>query len=234
MGLNILAVIPARGGSKGIPKKNIYPLHGKPLIAYTLEAASNCEPSFDIAVSTDSEEIQSVVEHYNNVTIVRRPAELAEDNSPTEATLLHTLDYVSEKRKSMYDCVLTLQPTSPLRSTKTIESFIAEFEKVIGTYDSQISLTADYGDYWTKNDTSDFQRLFPAAPRRRQDRSPLYIENSALYITTVKILRRTKSVLGTRCTGFVMDPIESLDINFMHDMLYAEFLLSQANINSLR
>ena len=95
----------------------------------------------------------------------------------------------------------------------------------MGDYDAVLSLHEDRSDYWVK-EAAITRRLFPHAPRRRQDRQPLYIENSALYITTVSALRATQSVLGSRTTGFIIDPAEALDINEPIDLIRAEAMLS--------
>ena len=95
---NILIVIPARGGSKGIPKKNIYPINGKPLILYTIDVALKAELDGDIVVSTDSDEIANVVKNYtDSVEIIKRPDNISGDNASTESALLHAIDYMKDK-----------------------------------------------------------------------------------------------------------------------------------------
>jgi CMP-N-acetylneuraminic acid synthetase len=230
--MKILAIIPARGASKGIPKKNIYPINGKPLICYTLECVQQCKSSFDVVVSTDSDEIASTVLQHSDIDVIRRPGAISGDEASTESALLHTLDEMDGKGK-IYDCVLTLQVTSPLRKPDTIDAFISDFvTKQKAGYDALFTLTADYSDYWV-SEGGEFRRLFPNAPRRRQDRVPIYAENSAIYITTVKALRQTSSVLGTKCAGFLIPPDEAIDINDLNDIFYAELLLRQTEGGSI-
>ncbi len=215
--MKILAVIPARGGSKGIPLKNIYPLANRPLIEYTIEAILNTKIEFTVAVSTDSDKIKEVVRKYETVTIIDRPESISGDKASTEDTLIHALEYFENVEGEKFDYVLTLQPTSPFRKSETIDRFISDFEKVKDKFDAQLSLTEDYTDFWVNDDIEGFCRLYKNAPRRRQERKPLYAENSCLYITKSDVLKETKSVLGKSVTGFVVDEIEGFDINQMID-----------------
>ena len=223
-----LIVIPARGGSKGIPLKNIYPVCGKLLLEYTLEAVigAHLGDHTDVAVSTDSEQIGRVAHKYPGVYVIQRPDELAADQSRTEDALLHALSFMEYDHFKEYDNIITMQPTSPLRTSLTIRNFIAAFEANGGVFDAQLTLTESRSDYWIKNKAGDFERLNKNAPRRRQDREPLYIENSAIYITNVDALRKTGSVLGTRTAGFVISEEEAIDINEPSDILLAESYLT--------
>ncbi|MDE7434590.1 MAG: acylneuraminate cytidylyltransferase family protein [Lachnospiraceae bacterium] len=223
-----IVVIPARGGSKGIPQKNIYPVNGKPLIEYTLDMLSRTALSdMDVVVSTDSDKIKAVVEKYQNVMIVDRPEDISGDEATTEAALLHALDVMDKKFGKKYDAVLTLQATSPLRLPETLMSFVEHFEATYPSYDAQLSLNENRADFWITTGNDQYERLYKDAPRRRQERTPLYIENSAYYITSVEALRKTKSVLGTRVNGFVISDVEAVDINEPLDIVIAESLLRQ-------
>jgi CMP-N-acetylneuraminic acid synthetase len=221
----LVAVIPARGGSKRIPNKNIAPLAGKPLLAYTIEAARASGIVDRILVSTDSDAIADVSLEYS-AEVIMRPAELATDISSTESVLLHALDVLITEGIQP-PAVLTLPPTSPLRSAETIRAFVAAFAQLPPEIDALISLSENRGDFWIKKGQGENQwaRLFPNAPRRRQDREPLYEENSALYLTRVDALRETRSILGKCVAGFVIDALEAVDINEPRDLLWARFLL---------
>lgn len=225
-----LIVIPARGGSKGIPGKNIYPVNGKPLIAYTLDLLKTIKfEDTDIVVSTDSEEIKNVAKVYKNIIVINRPDSISGDSASTESALLHALDVMAEQYNKQYDSVITLQATSPLREKKTLLRFIQNYESNYPIYDAQLSLNEDRTDFWIKRDDGRFERLQKNAPRRRQERVPLYVENSAYYITEVNALRKTKSVLGTSANGYIISDIEAVDINEPIDILIAEHLLKQYN-----
>jgi CMP-N-acetylneuraminic acid synthetase len=227
--LNILVVVPARGGSKGIPLKNIYSLDGKPLIEYTLDMLLDVDVNIDISVSTDSAQVKEVVAKYNDIFIIDRPENISKDTSLTEDTLIHALEYMEKKYSNTYDYVLTVQPTSPLRKSSTFVSFLEEFNNVCNTYDAQLTLTESYSDYWIKDGKNTFQRLYPNAPRRRQERKPIYVENSSLYITSVASLKETKSVLGNNAHGYIISAIEAIDINEYIDLDIAETFLRKTS-----
>lgn len=219
---DILTVIPARGSSKRVPLKNIKELNGKPLLAYTIEAALEASLN-DIVVSTDSEKIACLSKTYG-VRVVIRPDEFATDKASTESVLLHALD-IMEGVGNKYKWVMTLQPTSPFRSAKTIKHFINILYKKSIKQDCLMSVTENRGDFWQMCDEGLVKRLFPDAPRRQQDRIPLFEENSAIYITLVEALRRTNSVLGNSVRGIAIDPFEAFDINTDLDFQIAEALL---------
>ena len=222
--MRILATLPARGGSKGVPQKNIYPLAGKPLIEYTLDSLKICNTPMTVAVSSDSNQILNVAKQcYCDIITIPRPEQFSGDNSTTEDVIIHALEFLEHYHRLEFDCVLTLQPTSPFRSPETIEAFINAFS-TNSTIDAQITLHEDYSDFWIKMQNDSFRRLFPYAPRRRQERKPLYIENSCMYITNTEALKTVKSVLGTSCSGFIISGAETIDINTMEDMEYATFI----------
>lgn len=221
-----LIVIPARGGSKGIPKKNIYPINGKPLLEYTLDVIQEARlEEADVVVSTDSNEIKAVAEKYRNVHIVDRPAEISGDTASTESALLHAMMVMESRKQTRYDAVLTLQATSPLRKVDTLKAFVEEYEKNYPVYDALLSLTESRSDFWIRKPVSGFERLYKDAPRRRQDRKPLYIENSAYYITDADVLKNGYSVLGTNANGFVISEVEAIDINEKIDLVIAQCFL---------
>lgn len=230
--MSILAVIPARGGSKGILKKNIYPLNGKPLLLYTIEALQACNTELFITVSTDCKEIMKVARR-GGVYVVERPDDISSDTASTESVLLHCLDYIKSKESRLFDLVLTAQPTSPFRKASTVDGFISHYLKIHGKYNAQFTLHEDFNDFWIKIDKNEFKRLHHDAPRRRQERNPLYVENSCLYITDVKILRITNNILGSKCSGYIIDNKEALDINEMKDLVLAEALLQKCYLPNM-
>lgn len=228
--MNYLIVVPARGGSKGIPGKNIYPVNGKPLLEYTLDLFRDSKPqNVTIAVSTDSDKIKDVASKYEYVYIIDRPAEISGDTAGTESALLHAANHMKVKYGMDFDAVITLQATSPLRKPETLARIIEQFEKNYPEYDAILSLNEDRTDFWKKTEFGNFERLNKNAPRRRQEREPLYVENSAYYITGMDALRKTNSVLGTSVNGFIIDAEEAVDINEMTDIYVAEAMLSVKN-----
>jgi CMP-N-acetylneuraminic acid synthetase len=230
--MNIVAIIPARGGSKDIPCKNIRFLNGRPLLSYTIEAVYKAAVTDKIFVSTDSKKIAKVARDYD-VQIIKRPKNICHDSASTESVLIHALKVIRKKTKCLPDAVLTLPPTSPLRSAKTISNFVSHYISIANKYDAMISLTETQADYWIRDIKGRLRRLFPDAPRRRQDRKPIYFENSAIYITKTGSLLKTNSILGNNCAGFIIDKIEGIDINDSLDWLWAEFLIKNL-LNNLR
>lgn len=220
----MIIVIPARGGSKRLPHKNIYPLKGKPLLVYTLEAILATGLNIPTYVSTDDDRIAAVARAYPGIEVVMRPAAIACDTSSTESVLLHVLDILLE-RGEIPQWLMTLPPTSPFRSAETIRGFA---EAVVGCdsdIDCLMSVTENRGDFWRMQEDGRMQRLFPDAPRRQQDRIPLFEENSAVYLSRTQALRETGSILGRAVRGIGISAIEGFDINSPHDMRLAECLL---------
>lgn len=224
-----LIVIPARGGSKGIPGKNIYPIQGRPLLEYTIETALNAAlEDTDILVSTDYKEIKKVAEKFEGVMVIDRPGNISGDHASTESALLHALDYMNVRYGKNYDAVVTLQATSPLRKTDTLKKFIEEYESGYPRFDALLSLNENRSDFWHEIEPGKYERLFKEAPRRRQERAPLYVENSAYYMTDVPALRSTGSILGTSVNGFIISEYEAVDINEMIDIHIVEGILAGA------
>lgn len=218
----MLVVVPARGRSLRVPRKNIAPLAGKPLLLWTLETVLAANVEAQVVVSTDDDTIATVAAEAG-VAVLKRPSQLATDMSSTEGVLLHALD-VEDLEGRTHEWVVTLSPTSPLRSAATVSRFIAMLPDAPDDVDCLLSVHEDRGDFWVR-DGDDWRRLAPNAPRRQQDRAPLYVENSAIYATRVPALRRTGSILGARPRGVVIDAIEGHDINTPEDLLTAEAIL---------
>ena len=226
--MKFLVVIPARGGSKGIPLKNIFPVNGKPLLMYSLEMIKQVEFDGDVVVSTDSEQIKEVAASVPGIEIVDRPQDISGDKASTESALLHALEVMEKRKECVYDAVVTLQATSPLRTPQTVKACFERYEADRDKYDALLTLTETRIDYWVKDGDAHYRRLYPDAPRRRQDRDPIYIENSAVYITDKQSLIDTGSVLGHAVNGYVIPEREGVDINEPIDILLTEELLKDS------
>jgi CMP-N,N'-diacetyllegionaminic acid synthase len=222
----IVAIVPARGGSKRIPRKNIVPLAGKPLLAHTIDAALAALDPASVFVSTDDPEIAALARGMG-VQVITRPAEHASDSASTEAVLLHALGdpRVAALRPGW---LMTLPPTSPLRDGATIARFMADFERDGRRADCYFSVSEDRGDYWQRKPDGRWERLFPGAPRRQQDREPLYEENSAIYLTRGDALKETGSILGRTACGVPIARDAAMDINEQADIDYVQWLLQRA------
>ena len=221
----MIIVIPARGGSKRIPLKNIYPLKGKPLIAYTLDAIAATGLKIPTYVSTDDTRIAAVASTYPNVEIIMRPIEISHDNATTESVLLHILKILNERGLEP-EWVMTLPPTSPFRSIYTIRKFTEIVKLYPKEVDCIMSVTENRADFWNMDENGQMQRLFRDAPRRQQERTPLYEENSALYLTRCQALKETGNIFGRKVIGEKITAIEGIDINNREDIQIAEALYS--------
>lgn len=221
----MIIVVPARGGSKRLPHKNIQPLSGKPLLSYTLKVIAAAELGCPVFVSTDDKHIADIARAHSDVRVVMRPHELASDTASTESVLLHVLDTLAETGCTP-QWVMTLPPTSPFRRPQTIRHFADAVRIDSGSQDCLMSITENRGDFWRPQPDGTLARLFPDAPRRQQERMPLFEENSAIYVTRVAALRETGFILGRRVRGIAIPAIEGFDINTADDMKIAECIAS--------
>jgi CMP-N-acetylneuraminic acid synthetase len=212
-----LAVIPARGGSREIPAKNIRPLAGEPLLVHTIRAAQAATLLDRVVVSTDSEEIAAIARDAG-VEVVRRPPELARDESPTEDALIHAVQALGVSP----DYVVTLEPTSPLRTPARIDHCI---ELALARNADSVVTVVETREVLGRLDGELFRRLDPDEPRRRQDRTPLYREAGAVYVTRTSSLVSRRSVLAEPLYAVVVPEDEAIDINTPLDFLVAEAAL---------
>ncbi len=216
--LRIIAIIPARGGSKGIPKKNIIDFRGKPLIQWTIEAGLKSKYITDIVVSSDDDKILEKAKIDKRVITLKRPKELAEDSTRTVPVLTHVLNSISDK---IFDYLILIQPTSPLRTSVEIDK---SFEKLIasdGT--SLISVcSTDHHPYKTfrinKNNFLEgiINNEFPLYPR--QELPMTFRSNGAIYIVKVSEFLKSKTLLTDRTVPFEMSQEMSLDIDTYSDL----------------
>ena len=223
--LEVLALIPARGGSKGIPRKNLAPLGGKPLIVWTIEAARAAELVSRVAVSTDDDEIAQVARGAG-AEVISRPAELSGDAAQTEPALEHAVAYLREREGYRPDLLVMLQCTSPLRGAETIERGIRLLAET--GCDCVLSVSPIQNPHVTGT-------LGPAGlwqPRYRYDQralsqqvEPLYAENGALYVLRREVLETYHNRLGGEVHALVMDPLRSVDIDRPEDLRLAEALM---------
>jgi N-acylneuraminate cytidylyltransferase len=220
-----LVVIPARGGSKGLPGKNIKVLGGKPLIQHTIEAAREVFPDESICVSTDDLKIKSVVEGLGLEVPFIRPAYLSTDTAGTYEVLLHAIEHF-EKRDYYPDTLILLQPTSPFRTGTHIREAMALFdescEMVVSVKETKSN---PYFVLREENENGWLIKLKEEDFIRRQDCPKVYEINGAIYIIDVKILMHKKISDFSRVKKYLMTTNSSLDIDNNFDFLLAEFLL---------
>lgn len=225
---DILVIIPARGGSKGIPHKNIKPLNGKPLICHTIDIAREVADDKDICVSTDDPEIIKCVEDYSlNVPFVR-PAELATDTAGTYEVLLHALNFY-EKQGIHYDVVLLLQNTSPFRNVQHVKEALALYRPDIDMVVSvnEIRSNPYYNCFEDGKDGFLKKTLDSSNYIRRQDAPVTYEYNGAIYVINPESLKKMPLGKFTKRVKYVMDSRHSLDLDTMDDWNFAEYLIQK-------
>lgn len=225
--MKILYVIPARGGSKGVPGKNIKLLGGKPLIYYSIEVARALAKDEDICVSTDDEAIKQVVEQTGLKVPFLRPAELSTDSASTYDVLLHAINfYINLGRQ--YDLLVLLQPTSPFRRIEqvreAIESWQQGVEMVVGVKETKSN---PYYVLFEENEEGYLMKSKQGNFLTRQECPVIYEYNGAVYIIDVQSLIKKPIASFTRVKKYIMSEETSLDIDTLLDWKFAEFLIAE-------
>ncbi|MFU0823629.1 acylneuraminate cytidylyltransferase family protein [Clostridium sp.] len=224
----ILGVIPARGGSKGIPHKNIINFCGKPLIAHSIEAAKKSKYIDYILVSTDDREIKEVSLKYGAKAPFLRPKEISDDKSKSIDVVVHAINYLRDNDET-FDYVILLQPTSPLRTEKDVDSAIKTIIEKKGR--SLVSLCkVDENPILMR--TIEGGKLKPILEfggdnLRRQDLPQFYIFNGAIYINTVDMLLEDRTFVDEHTIPYIMEKCKSVDIDNILDVKIAEYILEE-------
>ena len=228
----VLAVIPARGGSKGVPRKNIRPVCGQPLITYTIRTALAARHLFHrIIVSTDDEEIAAVARDDGAEVPFMRPAELAGDKVPTVPVLQHAVRFIEEQDSVRMDWVCLLQPTEPFRTVEDLEAGLNL--GFAGDCDSVISVTQVFATHPILMKRIDNGRLLPfcieekEGTRRQDYQPPAYMRNGAIYLTRRDVLMEKNSIWGEVIRPLVMPPERSVSVDTETDLRLIEILLQQ-------
>ncbi len=230
--MNVLAIIPARGGSKGIPRKNIVPVAGKPLLAWTIEAAQKSKFINMVTVSSDSDEILGVAKRYGAIPL-RRPSSLATDNAPSGPVIMHAIESLRQKSKYMPDIVVLLQPTSPLRTHLHIDEAISvmlrkKCSAVISVKETDKMYLKTFVD---KNGylAAAVNENFPFTPRQKLP--SVYVVNGAIFATLTREFLKTKKLLTGKTTPYIMDEECSLDLDTLDDLHKLRCIMSQRSKN---
>ncbi|MEK7641166.1 MAG: acylneuraminate cytidylyltransferase family protein [Patescibacteria group bacterium] len=229
--LEVLAIVPARGGSKSIPKKNIIDLSGKPLISYALAAIKNSKSVNRVIVSTDDQEIAGVAKKYGAEVPFLRPAELATDTAPTMPVLRHVLDQLKQSEGYEPSWVLLVQPTSPFIKTEEIDAAI-ELIKKNSEADSVTSVIEVPNNFHPINSrliTEDgwLQFVDPverAKYNQRQSKPRRYAIGN-LWVFTLEVIQKKDIPIGDRCLPLVITSMSAFDIDTLEDLEIAEALL---------
>lgn len=222
----MLVIISARGGSKGVPGKNIKELNGKPLIQYTIEAARKLVPDSQIIVSTDSLEVKKVVENLGLKVPFLRPKELATDTAGSYEVLLHALDFY-ENQGNLPDKIILLQPTSPFRTADQVKEAMALFHSDLEMIVSVKETKANpYYILREEDENGYLVKCKESSATRRQDVPKVWELNGAIYIINVQALKVKSLTQFTNVKKYVMDEVTSHDIDTQLDWLLAEVIIS--------
>lgn len=221
-----LVLIPARGGSKGIPGKNIKTLNGRPLIYYTLDAAGAVASPENICVSTDSDEIIRVVREYGLDVPFKRPDHLATDTAGSYEVILHAIDFYEQSGKH-YDRVVLLQPTSPFRTGTHIWEAISLYQTGLDMVVSvKIAHANPYFTLFEENNEGFLDQSKTGTFARRQDCPTVYEYNGAIYVMNVQSLKNGSPGNFSKIRKYLMAEEDSLDIDTNNDWIVAEAILS--------
>lgn len=222
--MQILAVIPARGGSKGIPKKNIRLMYGKPLISYSINNAKNSHYITDVFVTTDSDEIAEVAEEYG-AEVIKRDESLSSDLVTLDPVIYHAKNCAEKIKNKKYDVIVTLQPTSPLLKVATLDNAIEYFIK--GNFDTVISVINKPHLSWGKKEN----KIVPLYKERknRQELPPQYFETGAFLIAKSDAVKNNTRI-GENVSVFEVPEEESIDIDDKNDWLLTENIMKRKKI----
>lgn len=227
--MKVLGVIPARGGSKGIPGKNIKRLAGKPLIAYTSESAKKSNLLSRVILSSDSEEIIKVARDLGIEVPFRRPEVLAQDSTPTLEVVRHAVKYFISRGEE-FQAICLLQPTSPVRGEGLIDTAIEKF--VSGNYDSLISVRevpAKFNPHWIFEEEDGKLRISTGEKEiipRRQDLPTAFFRDGAIYLVKVEVLLEQDSLYGEKI-GYIKSSGPYVNLDVPEDWDQAEILFKK-------
>ena len=232
--MRILGLIPARGGSKGIPRKNIKLLHDKELIRYSIEAGLSCEMIDQLVVTTEDTEIAKIAKAAGAEVPFLRPRELADDHSPTIGTVIHALDFF-EQHGNVFDAIVLLQPTVPFRNATDLTEAIEKF--ISADADSLISVREVphiYNPHWVyqKDEKTGWLKMAMGEKTiiaRRQDLPKAYHRDGSIYITKKEVVLNQKSLYGEKIIHHIMTNSPNINIDTMEDWEAAEDFLKNKN-----
>ena len=227
--MNYIALICARGGSKGLPGKNIRPLNGTPLIGWSIKIAKEIERVSRVIVSTDSKEIAKIALEYGAEVPFMRPENLALDNSPEWSVWRHSINYLENQQSEKIDVLVVLPVTAPLRSINDVNKCIDLFEK--GGVDSVITVSeSNRNPYFnmTSNDSKGYSSLVIQSDKgivRRQDAPQVFDMTTVAYVVDANFVKEFNGIFEGKVKSVIIPPKRSIDIDTMLDFEIAEFFL---------
>ena len=221
----IICIIPARGGSKGIPKKNIINFLGKPLISHSINYAQASSLIHKIYVSTDCNEIAKIASK-KKVDVIRRPDSISDDFASTESALIHAVESLNYTP----DIIVLIQPTSPLRPKDSLNEALTSY--LSNNYDSLLSISPTHRFFWEIDDDIAIPKYnFNRRPRRQDFKKSdiKYVENGSLYITSYENLIKNKNRLGGKIGYVIFDEMYSHEIDSINDLRFLESVARNLN-----
>lgn len=227
----VIAVIPARGGSKGLPGKNIREICGKPLIAWSIEAALRSKYLDEVMVTTDSEAIAAIARQYGAAVPFLRPAELASDTATSYAAVEHTLDFYATQLQREFTYIALLEPTSPLRAESDIDEMLEKLASLSDRYDAIVSLgqAHEHPAIVKRLSGNDVVAYCPELEQkpRRQDREAAYYPYGVAYIVKTATLLAEKTFYPSRTTHKVVQRYQCYEIDDLYDFLAVENIMKR-------
>ena len=221
----IICIIPARGGSKGIPKKNIINFLGKPLLSHSIKYAQDSSLIHKIYVSTDCNEIAKIASE-KNVDIIKRPDSISDDFASTESAMIHAVESLNYTP----DIIVLIQPTSPLRPKDSLNDALNSY--LSNNYDSLLSISPTHRFFWEiDKDIAIPKYNFNCRPRRQDFKKGdmKYVENGSLYITSYENLIKNKNRLGGKIGYVIFDEMYSYEIDSINDLRFLESVARNLN-----
>jgi CMP-N,N'-diacetyllegionaminic acid synthase len=228
-GKKVIAIIPARGGSKGLAGKNIKALCGKPLIAWTIQVALKSRFIDELVVSTDSPQIADIARVAGAAAPFLRPAELATDKTPTIDVVIHVLNYFSANKTQAFDYVVLLEPTSPLREDDDIDNMLLKLHERTESFDAIVSV-GEVNEHPSimKKLSGDAIEPFCAELQmttRRQDNQPAFFPYGVAYIAKTQSLLAEHTFYAKRCTYYRIKRYQNYEIDDIYDFLAVENIM---------
>jgi len=232
--MRVLGLIPARGGSTGVPRKNIRMLGGKPLLQYTAETARAARLLSRVVLSTDDEEIAEIGRDCNLEVPFMRPTELAADATPSLLVVKHALEWLGS-RGDLFDAVCLLQPTHPFRQSGDIDACIALLgESGADSVVTVLPVPPEYNPHWVFFRGPDGALRLSTGEStpipRRQDLPPAFHREGSVYVTLRDVVLKGGSLFGDRVIGYPVDPGKSVNIDTQDDWARAERLLRESTL----
>ena len=226
---DILALIPARAGSKRVPGKNLRPFGGSNLTSIAIHQALSVKEISTVALTTDSDELLNLFSEVEGLELIKRPDALSDDKAPAMAYVKHSLELLESKHQRKFDYVMILQPTSPLRTKEDILGTIQLIERHPEADSAVTVMKVDHLNNPIKMKVLDGDKLIPFLEpekgRLAADQLPvLYVRNCAVYITRRENIESITDVMGRRSVGYLMPAERSVDINELFDFELAEFI----------